>query len=176
MNMNLPGLLFFGLLCFSLGFLSAYFMFKADTAASSTAKPARQTDDLPIEPKPGPLLSVNLPISIPEPKPVVPQPLIAPAPDPENVFSGALARAGRIFEKPAKPVGKSISGQIDAILQEKIIHSDDLNLNIHLVDLEDHSLGVILNGQTYAGIDIVPDERAKTLIRAAVTEWQRINQ
>lgn len=175
--MNLTSLTLFGFLCFGLGFLSAYFLFKTEAPAPPHARPEQPVPapaPVPADPTAN---AAPPPAALPpihsEPKPAI---LNLPNPAPENVLSGALGRAGRIFEKPARPVGKTISSQIDAILQDRLVHSADLNLNLHLVDLEDHSLGVVLNGQTFNGIEAVPDERAKALIRSAVAEWQRMNQ
>ena len=104
--------------------------------------------------------------------PVVPQPVSSVKPVPLN----PLTSAARLLQRASPPTVKNISGQIDDILQEKIQQSGAAYDNLHLVDLADHTLGVILAGKTYPGINEVPDEAARALIRAAVDDWRKRNR
>lgn len=88
-------------------------------------------------------------------------------------FSGAIANL--LTPQPSQPVKnqkQSIVLQIDEILQES--RSDVYaRRGLHLVEMQDHSMGIVLDDHIYESIDSLPDEEARNLIREAAREWTR---
>lgn len=68
---------------------------------------------------------------------------------------------------------KSIVGQIDEVLQEMLAGSNLANSAIRLVEEPRHGVIVWVGLKRYEGIDAVPDEPVRAMIRAAVKEWER---
>ncbi len=93
---------------------------------------------------------------VPEP----PAPVITPPP--------AAPTAGTPIAPP-----KSIVGQIDEVLQEMLAGSNLSNSAIRLVEEPRHGVIVWVGLKRYEGIDAVPDEAVRAMIRAAVKEWER---
>jgi hypothetical protein len=71
------------------------------------------------------------------------------------------------------PQLKSLAAQVDEVLQEKIPFSGLSHHSIHLVDLPNYGMSVQVDREQYPGIDAVPDEDIRKLIREAVEEWKR---
>ena len=71
------------------------------------------------------------------------------------------------------PQLKSLAAQVDEVLQEKIPFSGLTYHSIHLVDLPNYGMSVQVDREQYPGIDAVPDEDIRKLIREAVEEWKR---
>ena len=118
------------------------------------------------------------PIEIPPESPAVLPSLepIEAAPNPRragispvNILVRALD--AEVRKKPL--VFKSIAGQIDDVLQEKLAGTPLEKRGIHLVDLPDQSVGVTIGLDKFEGVDNVPDEEVRGLIREAVSEWER---
>jgi hypothetical protein len=68
---------------------------------------------------------------------------------------------------------KSLAAQVDEVLQEKIPLSGLSQHSIHLVDLPNYGMSVQVDLEQYPGIEAVPDEVIRNLIREAVEEWKR---
>jgi len=76
----------------------------------------------------------------------------------------------KIEEKAAAPL--SIVGQIDAILQLRLINTPLAGQGIHLQESREGGAEVFVGATKYSGIDEVPDGEVKNAIRAAVSEWE----
>jgi hypothetical protein len=68
---------------------------------------------------------------------------------------------------------KSLAEQVDEILQEKIAANPDETPPIRLVDSVLGGLVVEVGTDRYEGIDAVPDEGIRQVIREAVREWEK---
>jgi hypothetical protein len=70
-------------------------------------------------------------------------------------------------------ITKSLAEQVDEILQEKLLASPLREKKIRLVDLPGGGLVVMVGLEKYDGIDAVPDEQVRAVLREAVDEWGR---
>jgi hypothetical protein len=77
--------------------------------------------------------------------------------------------------KPA-PAFKSITAQIDDILQGKLADTPLEKRGIHLAETPGGGVVVQIGLEQYPGIEAVPDEEVRTLIRSAVAEWEKRNK
>ncbi len=81
-------------------------------------------------------------------------------------------------EPPAKKgQPKSMVAQIDEILQEKLVQGAAAHLPpekraIRLMETPGRGVSVIVGLDQYEGLDGVPDEEVRTIIREAVTVWE----
>jgi len=98
----------------------------------------------------------------------------APAshPSPVNPVS-VLARALQSEVRTPIPAPKSIAAQIDEILQEMLENSTLESRAIRLLELPNKGMVVMVGLNQYGGVEAVPDEDIKGMIRAAVAEWER---
>ncbi len=103
----------------------------------------------------------------------------APAPRPAVQAKPAAAPAGAAPAIPAegevKPTSttRSMVDQVDDILREM---QADLPSNVERVKLRgdpQHGITVWIGLEHYDGIDNVPDEQARQLVKRAVAEWER---
>ena len=90
--------------------------------------------------------------------------------NPINVLVRAVQ--ADMVKHPA-PEDKSIVMQIDEILQERLEGSPLKQRGIRLAELPDKSMAVWVGLEKYTGVDAVPDEEIKELIRLCVAEWER---
>jgi hypothetical protein len=70
------------------------------------------------------------------------------------------------------PASKSIVGQIDDILQDKLVGTSLQDRRIRLIEIPGHGVAVKIGIDQYAAIDDVPDPEIKAIIRAAVKIWE----
>ena len=68
---------------------------------------------------------------------------------------------------------QSIVAQIDAILQEKLAAADMQKWAVRLVEFPSRGMVVMVGLEQYDGIEAVPYERVRRMIREAVAEWER---
>jgi hypothetical protein len=68
---------------------------------------------------------------------------------------------------------QSMVVQIDVILQEKLIAADMQKWAVRLVEFPNRGMVVMVGLEQYDGIDEVPYERVRKMIREAVAEWER---
>jgi hypothetical protein len=71
------------------------------------------------------------------------------------------------------PVQKSIPVQIDAILQEKLSASPLKDRGIRLLEFPGKGMVVMVGLDSYDGVDAVPDEEIRRLIRESAREWEQ---
>ncbi len=86
---------------------------------------------------------------------------------------GVLARAVQPDVRPAQPPSKSIAAQIDEILQEKLKDSPLASRAIRLLELPNKGMVVMVGLDQYDGVEAVPDDDIRNLIRSAVVEWEK---
>jgi len=84
-----------------------------------------------------------------------PLPVAAPKPEAEKITSTL-----------------SIVGQIDTVLQKRLMNSPLFKRGIRLQDSIRGGVDVYIGSQKYGTIDDVPDEDVKSEIRAAIAEWE----
>jgi len=89
--------------------------------------------------------------------------------NPLDTFARALQPASH----PTNPYARSIAEQIDEILQEMLSESPLQSRAIRLLELPQKGMVVMVGLDQYAGIDAVPNEEIRRLIRSAVSEWER---
>jgi hypothetical protein len=70
------------------------------------------------------------------------------------------------------PEPQSIAAQIDAILQELLVDSSLADRTVRLMEFPGKGMVVMIGMDQYEGVEDVPDEDVKELIRRAVTEWE----
>jgi hypothetical protein len=63
--------------------------------------------------------------------------------------------------------------QVDEILQEKLIAADMQKWAVRLTEFPNRGMVVLVGLEQYDGIDEVPYERVRKIIRASVAEWER---
>jgi hypothetical protein len=90
------------------------------------------------------------------------------------VLFGPLIRAIRRGSIDETGTTKSLVEQIDAILQEKIQTSASHQTEIHLMEKPDRGLVVVIGDREYDGIDQVPDQQVRALIRDSVITWEKL--
>ena len=106
-----------------------------------------------------------------------PLPVMPPEkPEPKKVsFSPvqAITQALKADVSAAIIPSESIVVQIDAILQEKLIAADMQKWAVRLAEFPGRGMVVMVGLEQYEGIDAVPYERVRKMIRDAVAEWER---
>jgi hypothetical protein len=110
-------------------------------------------------------------ITEPPPVPVqeeASQPIRRPSINPFQVMVNAL-KADVRTPPPSPP--KSIAALVDEVLQEKMRGTPFASQGIRLLDSPDQGLVVMVGMERYNGVDEVPDEGIRNLIREAVSEW-----
>ena len=86
----------------------------------------------------------------------------------------ASEKASPKTQAPAQP--GSIIQQIDAILQKKLAGTPLEKRSIRLQESLEGTLWIYVGLKRYEGIDAVPEEETKAVIRQAVAEWERTSQ
>ena len=126
----------------------------------------------PLAPKPttlderldalGSLTPQNTPTPPPPPPPVTRQTAQHPA-----TRSSTIAKEDR----PAAPAN-SIVGQIDSVLQARLAGTPLAERGMFLTQSSEGGVNVYVGLTRYNGIDDVPDPEIKSIIRAAISEWE----
>ena len=120
----------------------------------------------------------SLPISAPPPPPklasapiVSPPPQTASQPQKSATKTSPSSSTGQDNEPEAAPT--SIVGQINAILQHRIVNTPLASKGVSLMESVTGGVNVYVGIQRYEAIDDVPDEEVRTAIRAAISEWEK---
>jgi hypothetical protein len=94
------------------------------------------------------------------------QPVVKPILNPFEIVVKAFQTD---IKKP--DTTKTLAEQVDEILQEKLAESPLRDKGIRLIDTLDRGLVVLVGLEKYDGVDAVPDEQVKAVLREAVDEW-----
>ena len=78
----------------------------------------------------------------------------------------------REIAKNPPPVLKSITEQIDDVLQARIIGTPMIHRGLHVKPGPRGDAVFEADGQTYNSVDELPDVEVKDVIRAAIAEWE----
>jgi hypothetical protein len=89
--------------------------------------------------------------------------------NPVDVFTRAVATDVSTISVKSK----SITAQIDDILQERVANTPLEGRGIRLLEAPDGRVVVFVGIENYDGVDAVPDVDVRYAIRAAVTEWEK---
>jgi hypothetical protein len=122
------------------------------------------------------------PVPAPSPSPVQDKPLPAPVPTPAQPLP---APPPVVDATPSKPVSApkkgdkleaastSIVEQINTILQAQILNTRFASQGLSLMESPSGGVNVYIGINWFEGVDAVPDEEIKSVIRAAIAEWER---
>ena len=89
--------------------------------------------------------------------------------NPVNVLSQALQSDVGQSSLPSQ----SMVSQVDAILQEKLDVAGMKKWAIRLTELPQKGMVVMVGLEQYDGINEVPYEQVRTIIRESVSEWEQ---
>jgi len=96
-----------------------------------------------------------------------------PAPAPVQQTASQLIRPDTKKPEPEKNISTlSIVGQIDSVLQKRLMTSPLAKTGIRLQESLQGGVEVYVGVEKYQAIDDVPDEAIKTAIRDAIAEWE----
>lgn len=125
---------------------------------------------------------------MPTPQPIMPEPApmrspvsaipantsVASTPAPKiNALRGLRSLLNNEVKSPGEMKSMSIVAMIDEVLQAKLQSSTLYNRNIRL---EEGSMGeviVYVGANRYTGVDAVPDEEIRALIKSAINDWEK---
>lgn len=125
-------------------------------------KPAPQTPPTPV----------SSPQPTPSPRPVT-GPVTPPSVAPVKPTLGAALFSPKKTTEEEKPLASlSIVGQIDAVLQSRLMNSPLAGKGIRLHESPEGAVEVYVGLQKFPSVDDVPDEAVKAAIRAAIAEWE----
>jgi hypothetical protein len=179
--MNASLLIIVGLIGIAIGFALGLAVASLRPTSGAETGPSVPTVEarLNVSPAPAPPKSVTVENPTPLPDPVggtgpAELPVAAPASQrsPVNPVS-VLARALQSDVRTPAPAPKSIAAQIDEILQEMLENSPLESRAIRLLELPTKGMVVMVGLDQYEGVEAVPDEEIKAMIRSAVAEWER---
>lgn len=126
--------------------------------------------DSQIPPSAEPLPPVPIPPVI-NPELLV-QPVVPPVTKSKMGPIDFFAKAIQSDVKTIKPETKSIAVQIDEILQERLLNSPMEKRGIRLLEFPGKGMVVMVGLDQYEGVEDVPDDEIRQLIREAVKEWE----
>jgi hypothetical protein len=72
-----------------------------------------------------------------------------------------------------EPVTPTIAAQIDEILQKKLENTPYADSGIRLEDTPGQGVVMMVGLDQYDGVESVPDETIRNLIREAVADWEK---
>ena len=93
-------------------------------------------------------------------------------PAPQNQPPAPKISSSAIDDRPVAPAN-SIVGQIDTILQAHLAGTPLAERGIFLAQSSEGGVMVYVGLQKYMGVDEVPDPEIKSVIRAAISEWEK---
>jgi len=100
-------------------------------------------------------------------------PVQRPSLNPINVLTRAIQADINVPQASTK----SIAAQIDEILQEKIEGTEMAQRGVRLLELPNKGMVVMIGLDQYGGVDEVPDDEIRSMIKSAVAEWEnRVSQ
>jgi hypothetical protein len=138
-------------------------------------KPVAAPTDAPVSvvPAPRPVAPVQTTPDLPPLKIAAANAPTTPPPQRVDFLRGVRSLLQNEVKKTEIAVPLSIVAMIDEVLQKKLAGTPLAEKGVRL---EEGSIGevIVFIGKTrYSGIDAVPDEEIKVLIKAAVAEWEK---
>ena len=128
-----------------------------------------------LEGKPAPV-PAPAPVMPPQPKPATPittaQPGSVTPPSTSMSDKSTPATKAKDKDAPAAPPALGIVGQIDSILQARLLGTPLEGRGISLGNSPEGGVLVYVGVNKYPGVDEVPDPEIKAAIRGAITEWE----
>ena len=125
-----------------------------------------------LESKPGPAMTTPPPSATSQAAPVMPAPSTHnPISQPLSQVQENSAPKAAKSDRPSAPAN-SIVGQIDSILQERLVGTPLEERGIFLAQSPEGGVNVYVGLTRYSGVDDVPDPEVKAAIRAAISEWE----
>jgi hypothetical protein len=91
--------------------------------------------------------------------------------NPANMISNALRADVPVATIPTQ---NNMVAQVDEILQKKLIQAEMQKWAIRLAEFPNKGMVVLVGLEQYEGIDEVPYERVRKIIRESVAEWERL--
>jgi len=125
--------------------------------------PPKAASQAEVAPKPVP----------PASSPLADLPAAPPPQRPTLTAVNVLARALQSEVRTPEPPPRSIAVQIDEILQEMLEKSPLASRGIRLLELPNKGMVVMVGLNQYEGVEAVPEEEIRQVIRAAVAEWEQ---
>ena len=125
------------------------------------AAPAPAIAPVPASPAPPPVMPPPAPATIP--------PASAPAPTSAPAPSAPASKK----EEPAEAAPTTMVGQINMLLQARIANTKFASQGVSMIESVSGGVNVYVGLNRYEGIDEIPDEEVKALIRAAIAEWEK---
>jgi hypothetical protein len=123
-------------------------------------------------PMTGPLSSrLPQPAPLPEAKQPSPTPMVTPKSAATPVPTAAPVL---IVPVPEPQAPTSLVGQVNAILQSRLIGTPLEDMGIRLVESANGGALVFVGDKTYEGVSDVTDPVVQAAIRAAISEWEKI--
>ncbi len=130
----------------------------------SSAKPAAPPAPAPEPPPPPGMAAAAQRATVP---PFDSQP-ISRTTGPLNLGTGPLGAS-----EPPAATPTTMVGQIDAILQTRLLGTPLASRGIRLVESAQGGAMVVVGLSRYAGVGDVPDPQIQAAIRAAIAEWEK---
>ena len=124
----------------------------------------------PVSPPPTPVRAQPEPVAS-TPPPATPKPAAQPIPS-QRAVSDVVKSAATEKEKPSAPPATGIVGQIDSILQMRLVGTPLEGRGIYLSNSPEGGVIVNVGLKKFNGIDEVIDPEIKAALRAAITEWE----
>lgn len=108
-----------------------------------------------------------------------PVPVLRHDPEPEKPLKFSMNPADMVqtvrenWDKPKSKgmATRSIIAEVDAILQDKVIGTPFDKRGIRLLEKPDHTMLIEIGLNKYDGIEAIPSEDIRELIRSCVNEW-----
>ena len=115
--------------------------------------------------------TLSQPASVTNARPATPAVSASVTPQPGAQTQDRSAASTAKSDRPAAPAN-SIVGQIDSILQERLVGTPLEGRGIFLAQSPEGGVNVYVGLTRYNGVDDVPDPEIKAAIRAAISEWE----
>jgi hypothetical protein len=111
------------------------------------------------------------PLETPTPIAISAEPTPAPA-SPVFVTAQPQPNQPAPAYKPPFIEAKTIVAQIDEILQDMLVNTPMADRKIRLLEMPNQGVVVKVGLDQYPGIEAVPDQEIRNLIRQAVSTWE----
>jgi len=101
-----------------------------------------------------------------------PAPIVIAQPAPPPPVPSPVATPDKSKTPAPYGAGKSIAVQVDEILQEMLVNSPQAKRGIRIAESPDAGLVVYVGLEKFDGVDAIPYNDVKEIIRTAVAEWR----